>query len=237
MATIISDLVPLIRQRLIEPSAVFWTDDELIQIAILGIRDLWRSTCDLKQEHFLKIDNEHVVMPANSFVLTGVPDDVHKVYIIEPRDITETSTNHGVVFEPRDYNNKFFQQARAMPGIDPTTATIYYSIHQQGAPVNSPEIRVAPKINSDMNISFAYVPVLGVLAGTDRVPIPGEADNAIIAWTVAFARAKEREDRSPDPAWLTIYATEKQSILQGLGVRQYQEPSYVEAQFEEYWSG
>ena len=57
----------------------------------------------------------------------------------------------------------------------------------------------------------------------------------MVAWTVAFARAKEREDLSPDPGWLAIYSTEKQHLLQSLGLRQYHEPSYVNAIFEEYW--
>ena len=54
-----------------------------------------------------------------------------------------------------------------------------------------------------------------------------------MAWTVAFARAKEREDRSPDPAWLAIYATEKQNILTRLTPRQTQEPEIVGDMFGE----
>jgi hypothetical protein len=80
------------------------------------------------------------------------------------------------------------------------------------------------------------VPTLGDLTTNDFVPIPGEADNALVAWTVAFAHAKEREDRAPDANWLSIFSTEKQHLLQSLGLRQYQEPQYVQAQFEDYWS-
>ncbi len=56
-----------------------------------------------------------------------------------------------------------------------------------------------------------------------------------MAWTVAFARAKERDDRSPDPNWLAVYATEKSHLLESLGLRQYQEPTYVEAIYNNYW--
>ena len=66
-------------------------------------------------------------------------------------------------------------------------------------------------------------------------PIPGESDNAVVAWTVAYARAKEREDRSPDPNWLAVYATEKQHLLQSLGLRQLQEPEFADAMFMSYW--
>ena len=48
-------------------------------------------------------------------------------------------------------------------------------------------------------------------------------------------RAKEREDRSPDPSWLAIYANEKQMLLQSLGLRQYHEPQKVDDIFAEYW--
>jgi hypothetical protein len=86
-----------------------------------------------------------------------------------------------------------------------------------------------------VSLRFVYVPTLATMTAASTVPIPGEADNALIAWTVAYARAKERDDRSPDPGWLTVYATEKQHLLQSLGLRQLQEPEYVKAMFEEYW--
>jgi len=57
----------------------------------------------------------------------------------------------------------------------------------------------------------------------------------LIAWTVAFARAKESEDRSPDPNWLSVYATEKAHLLGSLGLRQLQEPEFAQAMFSEFW--
>lgn len=235
MATTFTALLPIVRNHLVEPVAKFWTDDELTKIMFAGARDLWRDTVDLKQEHYLTIDTTNVTLQPNSSILSGVPTDVHKVYMIEPVDLTEISSTHGLLFKPEPYNSNQFALARSRKAMEPTNDTIYYAIHKQGAPVAAPEIRVAPQVNSVVRIAFTYVPVLGVLTPGDIIPVPGEADNAVVAWTVAFARAKEREDRSPDSAWLMIYATEKAHLLQSLGLRQTQEPSYAEALWSEYW--
>lgn len=213
----------------------FWSSEELIGIENAGIRDLWRDIVDLKQEHYLTVDTTNVTLAANATTLSGVPADVHKVYLIEARDLSDSGANHGLVFDPLDYNHRRFQGARALSAIDPANATIYYAVHQQGAPVAAPTILVAPKTTSAVNLTFCYVPTLGTLTSADTVPIPGEADNAVVAWTVAFARAKETEDHIPDSGWLAIYAAEKAHLLQSLGLRQYQEPSFVNAAFEEYW--
>lgn len=235
MATTISALLPIVRNHLVEITPKFWTDAELATLTITGIRDLWRDIVDLKQEHYLTHDITNVTLPANSISLSGVPTDVHKVYLIEPRDLTDSGANRGLSFKPLEYNHPDFQGARSCSPIDPTNGIIYYAITQQGAPVGAPVILTAPQVNSTVLLSFNYVPSLGTLLSSSTVPIPGEADNALIAWTVAFARAKEREDRSPDPAWLTIYSTEKAHLLESLGLRQYQENSYVEALFGGYW--
>lgn len=213
----------------------FWSSAELIDLVNAGIRDLWRDIVDLKQEHYLTIDITNVTLAASTSTLTGVPTDVHKVYMIEPLDTSESATNHGLVFIPRDYNSGEFQAARSRSAIDPTNNIIYYAIHSQGAPVGAPTIEVAPQVTSVVSLRFCYVPTLATLTSAGAVPIPGEADNALIAWTVAFARAKEREDRSPDPSWIAVFATEKLHLLQSLGLRNYQEPSYVDAVWASYW--
>jgi hypothetical protein len=235
VSTPLSSIEIQARRHLIESTANFWSSDELTAIQNAGIRDLWRDIVDLKAEHFLTVDNVNVTLPANSNTLAGIPTDVHKVYLIEPRDLSTTSTNVGLIFRPQDYNHKDFQGARAMGVIDPQSATIMYAITGKGAPVNAMTIYIAPQVSAAVNISFVYVPSLGTLTTGDTNPIPGEADNALIAWTVAFARAKERENRSPDPEWLAVYATEKQHLLQSLGLRQLQEPMVVDAFFQEYW--
>ncbi len=79
-----------------------------------------------------------------------------------------------------------------------------------------------------------YVYTLPTLLDTDSNPIPGESDNALIAWCVAYAKAKEQEteQRVPDPGWLAIYNTEKQGLLVALTPRQEQEEEIAEGLFE-----
>lgn len=221
-----------------EPQPRFWSSDELRAIIIAGARDLWRAIVDLKQEYYLTVDNTNVSLAANTSTLSGLPTNIHKIYLIEPRDTTSTSANRGLFFKPLDYNHPTFQAARAHDDIDPTNNVIYYAITGQGAPTGSgPTLYVAPQSTSAVNLSFVYVPTLSIDDSDDNLPIPGEADNALVAWTVAYARAKEREDRSPDPNWIATYSTEKQNLLGSLGLRQLQEPQYVDAVFEDYWSG
>ena len=235
MATLLSAIETQVRRHLMETTASFWSSDELIDIANKGIRDLWRDIVDLKQEHFLTIDTTNVSLAASTATITGVPTDVHKVYLIEPRDMTSTGSNQGLTFERKEYNGDDFQLARAVSDISPTNAVIYYAVVGQGATVAAPTIYVAPQTTSAVNLTLGYVPTLGALTAASNNPIPGDSENAVIAWTVAFARAKEREDRSPDSAWLTVYATEKQHLLQSLGLRDYSKPEYVEAMWKEYW--
>lgn len=235
MATAIKDLLPVIRDRLIETQPGFWGDDELVKIVANGVRDLWRSTVDLKQEHYLTIDNTHVSLTANLAYLTGVPADVHKIYMIEPRDLSVNGVNRNLSFTPLDYNDIYFQSARGMDAIDPSNAVIYYAIHGAGAPVSAPTVLVAPQVSSAVDLSFCYVPTLGTLNAESIIPIPGEADNALVNWTVAYAMAKQKEDRVPDMATLQLYSTDKQNLLQSLGLREYQEPTFVRAIYEDYW--
>lgn len=236
MPSTLADIEVQVRQTpLIEVTAKFWSSSELQSIINRGIKDLWRPIVDLKQEHFIVIDNENVSLPANSNVLVGVPTNVHKIYLIEPRDLSENGTSRGLSFEPRDYNSDVFKSARASTTMDPANNVIFYAIHKQGGPVGAPEIRVAPAITAAIDISFCYCPTLPTFLPEDVVPIPGEADNALVAWTVAYARAKESESRAPDTTWLAIYSSEKQNLLESLGLRQYQEPTYVDAVFDQYW--
>lgn len=234
MATLISAIETKVRLRLEEPTAKFWSSDELVGIIADGIRDLWRDVVDLKQEHYLTISTS-VTQAASTATLSSVPTDVHKIVMISPSDVSSDSTNAGLYYRPADYNSDDFQNALSADAIDPTDGCIYYAITGQGAPVGAPTIRVAPQVTSAVTLSFAYVPTLGTLSAASNVPIPGEADNALIAWTVAYARAKEREDRAPDPNWLGVYATEKAHLVKSLDVRQYQEPMRSEAFFQSYW--
>lgn len=235
MATKLSEIEVTARTLLDEKTPKFWKSPELLGYANACIKDLWRSTVDLKQEHYLSVNPDEVNLPAAADHLTGVPINIHKVYLIEAKLNGSNETNEGLIFRPLDSNHDRFQMARSRDDIEPTNDTIYYSITSPGGPVGAPIIYCAPQVTSNVAIRFSYIPTLEPLAADDFVPIPGEADNAIVAWVVAYARSREREDRIPDPGWIQVYSTEKQNLLQSLGLRQVQEPEVVEAFFASYW--
>jgi hypothetical protein len=235
MATLISTLVSNARTTLIEPTAAYWSDAELLVYAVSGIKDMWRAVIDLGQDHFTTQDVALVSLAASSSSLTGVPADVFRVELIEPRDLTTSNTARDVSFEPRALNHPDFTGARSLGTVDPGGRTIYYAVLGAGSPIAAPTIEVAPKINAALLLRLSYTAAIGTLTAASNNPIPGDSDHAIEAWIIAFARAKERDDRSPDPEWMAIYASEKKNILTSMTPRQTQEPDYAEALFEPYW--
>lgn len=235
MATLMSDLITTARLHLNEPTANFWSDAELLTHGNHGVKDLWRAIIDLHQGHFLTINEADVSMPANSNELDDVPEDVFRVELIEVRDLTTANSVQDMVFMPRPINHPDVSGARGVGPVSPSGQTIYYTLFNAGAPIDAPSIEVAPQITAEVELRFVYTPVLAALASDDDNPIPGESDHAVVAWIVAHARAKEREDRMPDPGWLQMYATDKRALLTALTPRQTQEPDYVEAFFEPYW--
>lgn len=239
MATLLSAIETQVRRHLDETTASFWSSAELIDIANKGIKDLWGAIIDLHAEHYLTVDTTNVSLSASATSLSGVPTDVFRVYLIEPVDTTSAGSIRSLVFAPRDYNSGDFTYARSLSTADPAQEqVIYYHVTAAGAPVGAPTILTAPKLSSALaagTIRFVYVPIIADKTSAENNPIPGESDQALISWTVAYARAKEREDRSPDPNWLAAYATEKQLIVNRLHPRQIQEPEFVEALFDDWW--
>lgn len=240
MATLLSTIRANARTVLLEDTAAFWSEAELNNIIIDGIKDLWGAIVDLHQEHFATDDATNVSLAASSSSLTGVPADLFRVLLIEPRDLTSANSARELRFVPRDYNSAEFQAARSQPSQEPSNGTtIFYAVFGAGAPVGAPTIKVAPQLSSALTLRLVYIPTLASTAfddfSTDNNPIPGESDAALKAYCIAFARAKEREDRSPDPNWLAIYATEKQAVLTRLTPRQEQEPEYVDGLFMDLW--
>lgn len=235
MATLLSSITTKARRHLNEATARFWSDAELLDLQREGIKDLWKAIVDLHQEHFLTIDEANVSLEADDTTLTGVPADCFRVHLIEPRDLSSTGAGRHVMFEPRDYNHPDFAAGRAQSSVSIGNGLrITYALITAGPPVGAPTVVVAPKLSAALDLRFVYVPTIDTAALTDASnnPIPGESDNALIAWTVAWARAKEREDRTPDPEWLALYATEKTGLKVVLTPRQTQEPDYVEGMFE-----
>lgn len=235
MATLISAIRDRARTKLLETTASFWTDAELLDDAVDGIKDLWRAILDLHQEHFLTIDTTNVSLAANTTTLTGVPADVFRVHTLEPRDLTDSAAVRDIVFKAKDYNHPDFVAARGLSAQDPNGLTIFFTVITAGAPVGAPSIVVAPKLNAALNLTLAYIPTLAALTAASNNPIPGESDHAVFAWTMAHALGKERADRQPDPVWMEVYATDKRNLLIALTPRQEQDPDYVEGMFEEYY--
>lgn len=234
MASKIYAIESLARTRLEELTPRFWSSSELTQIIIAGIKDLWRDVVNLKQEHFFTID-ETTTLAASTSTLTGVPSDVHKILLIEPLDGSSDGSNYNLKFEPMDYNDIKAQAARNSDAVDPKECVLYYSVVAAGSPVAAPTVYIAPQVNDEVELRFVYVPTISSsLSSSSNVPIPGDCDNALVAWTVAYARAKERDDRAPDPAWLATYKGEKDRILMSLGTRVLQEPEFAAPMFEEY---
>jgi hypothetical protein len=239
MATLLSAIETQARRHLNESTASFWSSAELIDIVNQGITDMWGAILDLYQEHYLTVDTTNVTYTAEAEVLANVPTDVFRVFLIEPKDTTTSGTLRNLQFVPRDYNSPEFIAARSLTAQDSTQPTVvYYAISGAGAPTGAPTVHIAPKLTTAIAagaLRFVYNPTLAAKTSGSDNPIPGGSDNALIAWMVAFARAKEREDKSPDPNWLATYANEKRNILTRLTPRQSQEPKFVEPLFGSLW--
>lgn len=237
MATLISDIITQVRRPLNEPTARYWSDAELIEIANRGIKDLWRRINDLYMDYFVTVDATNVTLAANSSTLTGVPSDVFRIVSIEPRVLGSSSSNPGLIFKPRSYQDPQMVQARAASAREPKNNVIFYTVQNAGAPVGAPTIRIAPQVSSAVNLTLVYNQVLAAVVAGSNNPIPGESDNALIAWIVAYALAKQRDDGAPDPEWLAIYGTEKTNLVQQLTPRQIQEPQVADSfLFGESWT-
>jgi hypothetical protein len=212
---------------------VFWTDAEILVDLIDGAKDMWAAILDVFGDHYFTNDITNVSLAASTGTLTGVPADTFRVQLIEPRDTTSAGAYRDVEFVAKKYNHPDFVAARSLGTVSPGTAgTIFYDVSGAGSPVGTPTVLVAPMISAALTLRFVYNPILGTLTSASNNPIPGEADKALVAYAIAFARAKERDDRSPDPNWIAVYATEKQSILTRITPRQEQTDEEVMGMFE-----
>lgn len=231
----IPTLITRARRKLLESTASFWTDDELLEHANDAISDLWRAICDNHQDYFFEVDD--VTMAASTGTLSSVPTNVAKVLGIEPADM---STYPGLKFFPKAYNSAEFQAARAQSAVDPNTGhTIFYAVTGAGGPVGAPTIYVAPKVTSAVSLKLTHTPTTPKLTNAvgQENPIPGESDAAIVAYMIAHGLAKERDDKTPHPDWLAKYGTEKTNILTFLTPRQNDEPDVAEGVHELWIDG
>lgn len=235
-ATTVADIVVQVRRQLVETTARFWSDDELKDIFKLGVMDLWGAVLDLHQDHYFNVvEDGSFKHEAGKSTLTGVPVDCFRVMMIEPLITSTAVDGSGVAYVPRKYNHPDFVTARTLGSLDSATVAglVYYDVTGPGAPIAAPVIRVAPRISVAQPLRLAYYPMLEV---NDTNPVPGGSDNALKAWVIAYANAKEgaQGQRIPDAGWLAVYATEKQTILTRMTPRQDQEPDVVEGLFDNY---
>jgi hypothetical protein len=238
MATTISTIIATCRTRMLETTAGFWTDAELLGHAQNGVTDLWGAILDLHQEHFLTIDETTMSLATSGTSLSGVPADVFRIHTIEPRDLTETNAARGITFAPRDFNHPDFVGARGMAAQSPSNQTVYFAIVGAGAPVAAPTIRVAPllTLSTSLLLRVAYVPTITLSSASVANPIPGSSDGALENWIMAHALGKQSGGQLvPEPGFLMLYATDKKNLLTRLTPRQTVEPDYAEAFMEEYW--
>lgn len=255
------ELIQDVRENLREPQPRFWSDDALLKHLRAGTRDLWRAIIDLHAGHFSVIDNTSMYIPAanptagnppivgvssitqsndpNANYIIGVPPNLFRVLMIEPRDLQQSSETRGVTFQPRKYNTMEFQGARGLDAKDPGTyPLVFYDIVFQGPPINAPGIVFAPQLLTQLALNVWYIPTLPKLSFNSINPIPGESDLALVSWATAYALAKEPVTGTgvgtPDPGWMSVYATEKQHLMTALTPRQEQEPEIVEGIFDYY---
>ncbi len=236
MATLMSTLIARARQVLLEPAQVTngtWTDAYLLEIANDGCKDLFKGIVDLHHDHFATLDITNMSILANTSVVTGVPADLFRVLRLRPRTLGYSSSNKGLIFKYRpSITHPDFVQAEGNRSTSPRDTVVYYVVMNAGAPVGAPSIRIAPQLSADVLLEVDYVPVLADVTLVQNNPIPGESNKAIEEFIIAFARAKERPDRSPDPEHLSIYATEKRNMMTVMTPRSEQDPDMVMGMWE-----
>lgn len=231
-STPIDNLIYQVRTQLREPIPAFWSDNELVTWMNNGARILYRAIVDLYQDYFNVIDESSCFIEAGQKMIWGIPEDVYKVVMIEPRVLGEQSTTRGLIFKPRGWTDPAFVQARARPARPPQNTVVYYTLMKAGAPVGPPEIRIAPVLTDGVLLTVTYVHAYQPFCTADRNPIPGESDAALVHYTLAHALAKERGETEPDAAQLALFGTERTDILTRLDIRQLQESQVALGMFE-----
>lgn len=233
MATTLQSIITDARVQLNEPVANFWQDSELLGYLNRGIKDVRRHINQTHQNYVFQIDTA-VSAAAGDTELANVPTDLGKVLLLEPADLNDTPLN--VVH--RRWQHSDFQSARHIEAQDPSHARdLFYTVTGIGAPGGTaPVIRIAPALTRAVTFHLAYEPVPANLTLTDNVPIPGDADQALIEWVCAYALGRERGDSTPDAKRLQNYNGEVAKILVAIAPRDESEPEVVEGMFEGgYW--
>lgn len=235
MPTLLSVIETEVRDALLAPSAtdLFWSSAQLFRVLNKGIKDLHAAICQLNQSHFRTIDLTNVSQASGGTQLTGVPANVLIVHRIRPRVLADRPN---LIYVKRSYTSSDFENALAAGTVAADSGgVVYYDVQDAGAPVAAPVILVAPALNSTVPLALVYAHTLADLTSSDANPIPGDSDDALVAWCVAHLMPREKESNEPDAGWLKKYATEKTKILVNLQPRDDSEPRFADAVFEDEW--
>lgn len=231
MPTKLSTILTAVRDNLHEPVAKLWSDARLLAHLNSGIKDLARSLNTQYQNFFFET-NPNVTYVASSDRLSNVPAHTSTILGLE---LVDPTLYPGLIFVYKDFNADEFISARAVSAQSPTNrGRVFFCATGAGAPTGAPTIYIAPKLDTNLSLRLTYVPSLNDRTADDHNPVPGESDKALECWATAHARSKIREDQTPDPEWLALYATEKANILTAITPRQEVTDQVAESVFGEY---
>lgn len=238
MPTPFSTIIASARTLLNEASASFWADTELLGYAIDGARDLWRAIVNLNQGHFVAVEaTGNIVYGANTNWISGLPADLYRIESLELLDLTAANPVQNCTFEFRRVSDAEFQSSRSLSPQDPNGQQLFFHLYNAGAPVGTPLIEVAPQITTPVALRMVYTQTLPAANYTVKSinPVPGDSDHALMCWVIAHALARERDDLTPHPTWIAMYASDKNGLLESLTPRQTQDVETADAIFES-WS-
>jgi len=234
-----AQLIAIVRGHVVEATATYWSDLELLALANLGVKDLWRRIVNTHQDYFFQSDTGCSLI-ADTLDLQDVPSNVSIVIGLEP---VTPSSYPSMNFFPRRFTHPDMIGARSLEAQDAGSCNrMFYSVTGPGGPIGSPTIYVAPKVTSTIPIRLTFVPLAPEMVLTApnaqqtlSNPVPGESDNAIVAWTTAYALAKEPGaggERIPDAGWMAIYEAQALGIIVFVTPRQDDEPEVAEGVHE-----
>jgi hypothetical protein len=232
MPTTLQTILTDARAAINAQSDPFWSDPEILRYINRGIADVRRSINQTHQDYHFELDVTVEHQPGVD-TLVNVPADCGVIYGLEVVD----RAAHPLLYVRKDWQHASFQDARQRSGLDPLTGgIIYYTATGVGAPLAAPTIRVAPPVSAVVTLRLTYQPVPDITLGlSDNVPLPANADEALIQWTVAYMVGRQRPDQQPDATRMGLYNVEVQKIMVAIAPRDESETRTVEPLFEEYW--
>jgi len=232
MATTFTTLLGRVRTNLVSSgsSDTFYTDAMILAELNDGMWDLQKAINALYQDYYFTTTPSAVSIAANGTTISGWPTDVMVVRGLEPA-VPASYPFLEFVFKP--YTSPEFMAARRLTAQDPTQLSrMLVAITGAAGPVAAGTVYVAPAPTTALSLRLTYIPTIAPKIAANDNPIPGQSDKALIAYATAYVRSRIRDDQSPDPSWLSLYATEKQNLLVALAPRQEQDDQVAEGLFE-----